>query len=296
MGKHIGYIGLGKMGKNMVERLRDKKWKITAYDVNPKTKVRGVKVTSSIGDLVNDLSSPRVIWVMVPAGKPIEAVLKELRKYLTKGDVVVDGGNSFYESSMKRAKLMEKKGINFLDVGVSGGPGGAKNGACLMIGGEKKDYSKLVPLFKDVAAPEAYGYMGKAGAGHFVKMVHNGIEYGMMQALAEGFEVLKKTPFQPDLKEVARVYNRRSVIESRLVGWLEDGFSQFGKDLAGVSGSVSHTGEGEWTVKTAKKLKVPVPIIKGAFDFRMASAKKPSYTGKVLSALRNQFGGHSSKK
>ncbi len=165
-----------------------------------------------------------------------------------------------------------------------------------MIGGEEKDFKTLEPLFRDLSAPDSYSLVGTAGAGHFVKMVHNGIEYGMMQALGEGFELMKKSPFKLDLKKVVDIYNHGSVIESRLVGWLQSGFEAYGTDLKGISGTVGHTGEGEWTAKTAKKWKVPVPIIKGSFDFRVQSAKHPSYTGQVLSALRNQFGGHAAVK
>ena len=270
MKKQIGYIGLGKMGNNMVERLVSHKWNVVAYDANSKLKVKGTKRASSIKDLVEQLGKNKLIWVMVPAGKPIESVLKELEKHLAKGDIIIDGGNSLYESTVMRGKQIEKKGIHFMDVGVSGGPSGARNGACLMIGGEKKIYTQLIPLFRDIAAPKAYGYMGKSGAGHFVKMVHNGIEYGMMQSIAEGFTILEKTPFKPDLKEVARVYNNKSVIESRLVEWLENGLAEYGDSFKGVSGSVDSTGEGAWTVDAAKHLKVSIPAIKAALDFRTA--------------------------
>jgi len=169
---------------------------------------------------------------------------------------------------------------------------GARSGACLMIGGDKSAYQMLENLFYDLAVPRGFAYMGKSGAGHFVKMVHNGIEYGMMQAVAEGFSVMKKAPFQLDLKEVARVYNNGSVIQSRLIGWLESGFKKYGEELKQVSGSVQHTGEGEWTVKTARKLRVEAPVMTEAFKFRVRSQKKQSYAGKILTALRNQFGGH----
>jgi len=226
----------------------------------------------------------------------VDSVLDEITPLMDRGDTIIDGGNSPFQESMRRAKEVEGKGINFLDAGTSGGPGGARNGACIMVGGRKEIFEKFESLFKDLSAPEAYGHMGKHGAGHFVKMVHNGIEYGMMQAIAEGFAVMKKSEFELDLKEVSRVYNRRSVIESRLVGWLKDAFDQYGEDLDEISGSISHTGEGKWTVDVAKKLKIPVPIIEGSLKFRDDSSSNPSYTGQIVSALRGQFGQHEVKK
>jgi len=290
MAKHLGYIGLGKMGMNMVARLKEKSWRVETYDVNGKGDAQ------SISQLLASLPKPRVVWIMIPAGKPVDALIEELLKRLEKGDMVIDGGNSFYEDSILHAQKLAKKGVSFLDIGVSGGPTLVREGKpALMIGGEKKVFEKLKPLFQDLTRKESFGYMGESGAGHFVKMVHNGIEYGMMQALAEGFALMKKAPFKLDLREIARAYNKGSVIESRLTGWLENGLRKYGQDLAKVSGSVSHTGEGEWTVKTAKKLGVSVPVIKASFDFRVQSAKKPSYTGKILTMLRSQFGGHSIK-
>lgn len=287
MKKQIGYIGLGKMGMSMVDRLKQKGWKVATHDVNGKGSVR------SLEQLVSVLWEPCTIWIMVPAGKPVDEVIDQLLPHLAKGDVVIDGGNSFYEDSIRRAKKLAKKGISFLDVGVSGGPATVRAGkSALMIGGEKKMFEKLKPLFQDLTRKESIGYMGKFGAGHFVKMVHNGIEYGMMQSLAEGFFLLRQAPFALDLEEIARVYNNGSVIQSRLAGWLEGGFAKYGKELKEVSGSVQHTGEGEWTVKTAKKLGVSTPAIKAALDFRVQSAKKLSYEGKILTMLRHMFGGH----
>jgi 6-phosphogluconate dehydrogenase len=193
---------------------------------------------------------------------------------------------------MRRARELEEKGIHFLDVGVSGGPRVARNGACIMVGGRKEIFKRFKSLFRDLSVRGGYGYMGKPGAGHFVKMVHNGIEYGMMQALAEGFAVMKDSPFDLDLNKVAEIYNHRSVIESRLVDWLKKAFEQYGEDLNEISGSVSHSGEGVWTVEAAKEFGIPIPIIEGALNFRIESQNNPTYTGKILSALRNQFGGH----
>ncbi len=294
--KEIGIIGLGKMGGNLARRLMEKGWKVHGYNKDGQATKElgreGLLGAYAIEELAKNLGQPRLLWLMVPAGKPIEETTARLLKILSKGDIVIDGGNSFYESSIKRSKEFHKRGIHFLDVGVSGGPKGARAGSSLMIGGDKKIFIALEGLFQDLAAPGGYGYIGKSGAGHFVKMVHNGIEYGMMQAIAEGFAVMKKSPFKLDLKRVAEIYNHGSVIESRLIGWIKSAYEEFGENLKKISGSVSHTGEGEWTVKTAKKLKVPTPAIEGAFRFRVKSEKSPSYVGKILSALRNQFGGH----
>ncbi len=298
--KEIGIVGLGKMGANIARRLREKGWNVSVWNRTPESvrrlELEGMRGVGSVKELIGGLSAPRIVWLMVPAGKPVDEMLfgKEgITAHLKRGDIVIDGGNSFFEDSMRRGKKLAKAGIRFVDVGVSGGPSGARNGASLMIGGEKAIVEYLKPLFADLALRGGYGYMGKSGAGHFVKMVHNGIEYGMMQALAEGFAVMKKSGLAADLKEVARVYGRGSVIESRLVEWLRNGIELYGSALEGVSGSVAHTGEGEWTVRTAKKLRVPVPVIEDSFVFRVQSSRKPSYTGRILSMLRNQFGGHS---
>ena len=286
---------MGKMGLKMAERLVAKGYEVVAYDLSAEAREKasqfGAQAAESLAAVSAKLIAPRVIWLMVPHSAADETI-KELSAYLQAGDTLIDGGNSFYKNSVGRAEELAKKGINFLDVGTSGGPAGAQNGACLMIGGKKETYLQHEGLFKDLAAKEAYGYMGKSGAGHFVKMVHNGIEYGMMQALAEGFEIMKQSDFNLDLKEAARVYNHQSVIESRLVGWLENAYKEHGRDLTGISGQVAHTGEGKWTVEEAKRLGVSAPVIEAAFNFRLRSQGSPSYAGQVVSALRHQFGGH----
>jgi 6-phosphogluconate dehydrogenase len=303
MKKEIAIVGLGKMGKNMTLRLLERKWKIFAFDIDEKARKeiekRGAKIANSLKELVEKLSWPRLVWLMVPAGKTVEETLfskRGLINFLEKGDIVIDGGNSFFEDSIERAKKLAKKGIEFLDVGVSGGPEGARKGACLMIGGKRDIFEKLKPLFRDLSRNSSFQYVGKSGAGHFVKMVHNGIEYGMMQAIAEGFNLMKNSPFKLDLKRIASLYNKGSVIESRLIGWLVSVYKKHGENLKMISGKVEATGEGEWTVKIAKKLKIPVKIIEEAVRFRKLSQKKPSYTGKILSALREQFGGHKVKE
>jgi len=294
----LGYIGMGKMGFNMVQRLLEKNYTAVVFDKNKdavkKISRLGAKPADSLQSLAKALPSPRLVWLMVPHGA-VNSALKELMPFLQKGDTVIDGGNSNYKESMRRATELQKRGINFLDAGVSGGPPGARNGACIMVGGKKELFKKYEKLFKDLSVKNGYGYMGNSGAGHFVKMVHNGIEYGMMQALAEGFSLMKVSDFNLDLEKIAGLYSHKSVIESRLTGWLKNAFKKYGRDLKKISGSAAHSGEGLWTVKEAQKLGIPVPVIKEALKFRVKSQKKPSYAGQILSALRNQFGGHEVK-
>ena len=297
--KEIGMFGLGKMGANVARQLHEKGWRVVASNRSPgpveMIQKEGIQGVFSHADLVAQLKGPRIIWIMITAGKGNDDLLfgkDGIVQHLKKGDIVIDAANAFYEDSVRRAKLLKKRGIHFMDVGFSGGPSGARNGGSLMIGGDPHLFKRLEPLFRDLSVPGGYSYFGSAGAGHFVKMVHNGIEYGMMQSLAEGFAIMKKSPFKLDLEQVAEVYNRGSVIESKLVGWLGEAYKLYGQDLKTVSGSVAYTGEGEWTVKAGKKFKVPVPVIEDSFKFRVRSKKSPSYIGKVLSALRNRFGGH----
>jgi 6-phosphogluconate dehydrogenase len=291
----LGYIGLGKMGSSMVERLLEKKHEVTVHDRDERAlralTGKGARPAASLSDLAAALAPPRLVWLMVPH-QAVEPLLRELLPLLGKGDTVIDGGNSPYKDSIRRSKDLDGHGIHFLDAGVSGGPRGARNGACIMVGGRDDLFRKYEPLFRDLSAEQGYAYLGPSGAGHFVKMVHNGIEYGMMQALAEGFTVLKRSPFGLDLARVADLYGRRSVIESRLVSWLKDAYERFGPELRDISGTVAQSGEGTWTVETAKELAVAVPIIEGSLEFRLRSAKDPTYTGRVVSALRHEFGGH----
>ncbi len=291
----IGYIGLGKMGLNMVERLIEKKHRVVAFDRNEAAVKAaaglGAQTAASLKDLVLALEPPRLVWIMVPY-HAVDAVLLEIGPFLAEGDLVIDGGNSPYKHSIRRAGELTLRGIDFLDAGVSGGPGGARSGACIMVGGRKEVFLKTEGLFRDLAADNAWLYTGPSGSGHFVKMVHNGIEYGMMQALAEGFSVLKSSSFPLELSRIADLYDHRSVIESRLVEWLRQAYEHFGDDLPGVTGSTAQSGEGMWTVEAAREFGVEVPVIRDSLAFRLESQKKPSYTGRVLSALRHEFGGH----
>ena len=296
----IGYVGLGNMGINMAKRLMAAGHKVVAFNRGEEGRDRGRKagldVRGSLAEMIAGLSPKRkIVWLMV-SHTGVDEMLKNILPLLKTSDILIDGGNSFYEDTLRRAKLVESKGVRYVDAGVSGGPGGAASGACIMVGGDKKIFNIIKPIVKDAAAPRAFQYLGSVGAGHFAKMVHNGIEYGMMQAIAEGFDILRKSSFGFNMKELAELYNNRSVIESRLVGWLRDGLKKYGGDLDLISGVVAHTGEGEWTVKTARKLGAPAKIISESFNFRKKSAKKgDSYQGRVLMAMRNQFGGHSIK-
>jgi 6-phosphogluconate dehydrogenase len=292
---NILYIGLGKMGFNMVRRMQEKGHSVTAYDPNTESMARaataGISTASSLADLIKSTRTRRTVWLMVPH-TAVDRVLDELIPLLSPKDTIIDGGNSPYTETVRRAKKLGRKGIAMLDVGVSGGPNGARRGACLMVGGDVPTYDTYEPLFTDLAVKNGYAYMGTHGAGHFVKMVHNGIEYGMMQAIAEGFDILRESQYNPLLTDVAQLYNHGSVIESRLMGWLQSGLDAYGEDLAGITGRASASGEGLWTVETAHELDVPVKVIEDSLKAREKSQKKPSFQGQVISVMRNQFGGH----
>lgn len=300
----IGYVGLGRMGKNMVLRLLENgqqvvAWNRTKEDVN-EVVAKGAVGADTIEDLVSELESPRTVWLMLPAGEVTDEYIDKLIPLLSPGDLIVDGANSFYKDTLRRAEKIKPTGIHFMDIGVSGGPGGARSGACMMIGGDRKDFERVLEIVKAGSAPDAYGYFGPVGAGHFAKMVHNGIEYGMMEAIGEGAAILKFAPFKLDLGEIFRVYNNRSVIESRLVGWTQEALSQ-DSDLSEISSEIKSTGEGEWTVKTAKELGIKTPVIEDSFLVRQSSANDPEkspegFRNKVVSAQRGKFGQHAVKK
>ena len=294
----IGIIGLGKMGFNLARQLHMKNWDTVVYDrkevVVAGLEAEGHRGARTLEELAQKLSKPRLVWIMVPY-QIVDEVISGLVPFLEKGDTVIDGGNSPFKESVRRNKELAEKGINFLDVGVSGGPGGALNGACIMVGGDIELYKKYEKLFGDLSVKNGFGYMGEAGAGHFVKMVHNGIEYGMMQSMAEGFNLLKNGPYHLDLKLVAKIYNHGSVVSSSLMKWLHGAFVEFGDELdndENCSPSPEQSGEGQWTVDIAKELNQPVQVIEDSLEFRKKSKDNPSYIGRVISALRNQFGGH----
>jgi glucose-6-phosphate 1-dehydrogenase len=297
--REIGVVGLGKMGANLARNLMDHGWRVVGYNrtsrVSMEMEPDGLVAAYALKDVIAKLSPPRTVWLMVPAGKPVDEVLfgpEGLAMYLRPGDTVIDGGNSHHTSDAPRAEKLAKLGVGFIDVGTSGGPGGARHGACLMIGGERRFCDRLEPLWRDVSVEGGYRLFPHVGAGHFVKMVHNGIEYGMMQAIAEGFAILKDAEYTLDLTDVAEVYDHGSVVESRLMGWLQRAFELHGEGLETVSGTVAHTGEGAWTVEAAERERVEAKVIAEALAFRVRSETQPSYMGQVLSALREQFGQH----
>ena len=297
-----GVMGLGKMGAGIALNLIDAGWDIVGWNrtasVAHELATDGLTPADSISEFVSLLRAPRTVWLMVPAGKPVDDVLfgdgatTGLADLLEPGDIVIDGGNSHYGDAEPRARRLAERGIGFLDCGTSGGPGGARTGACLMIGGDRTTFERAEALFADIAIAGGYRFFEGAGSGHYVKMVHNGIEYGMMQAIAEGFALMHDSPRDLDLAAVADVYQHASVIESRLVGWLGSAYEHFGTDLEQVSGSPGHTGEGAWTVEDAARAGIPVPVIEAALRFRLDAEESPSYTGRVVQALRNEFGGH----
>lgn len=302
MKKEIGIIGLGKMGSGLALNLIEKGWRVVGYNRSiekaKELESSGLIVAESIEDLVSKLGEDKVIWTMLTSGEPTQNALfgdNGIINYLNPGDIVIEGGNSHFKEDKDNARRLKGKQIKYLDVGVSGGPSGARNGACCMIGGEEETFKGVEVLFKDISLENGYKFFNGHGAGHFIKMVHNGIEYGMMQSIAEGFNLIKNSEYKFDLVDVAEIYNNGSVIESRLINWLLEGYKKYGEDLEEMSGSVAHSGEGLWTVETAKELSIDVPVIEKSLDFRIESHKQPSYTGKILTMLRNMFGHHSTK-
>ncbi len=291
----IGFIGLGRMGFNIVLNLHSKKIPIVAYNRSPEPlkKIRkyGVETAFSIEELITKLPKQKIIWLMVTAGKPVDAVIKELLPYLKKNDIIIDGGNSFYKDSIRRYKFLKNKKINFVDIGTSGGLRGARYGVCLTIGGDKKIFKKIESLCKAVSAKNGYAYVGNAGAGHFVKMVHNGIEYALLQAYGDGFELLHRGHYKLDLKKIAETWQNGSVIRSWLLELAADAFKKYSK-LSKIKGIIGGGKTGQWAVQTAKEFKVPFESIKLALKLRYKSRKKPTFAGKVIAALRNEFGGH----
>ncbi|PYZ92189.1 6-phosphogluconate dehydrogenase (decarboxylating) [Salipaludibacillus keqinensis] len=291
----IGMIGLGKMGYNLALNLLDHKHQVVANDVNREQvdalQNDGATPAYSIEEVVNQLEKPRTIWLMVPAGEITEKLVETLYHLLDEDDVVIDGGNSNYKDSLRRAELFKEKNIHFVDVGTSGGVDGAREGACMMVGGSKEVIQRVDPIFKDTTIENGYLHAGEAGSGHFLKMIHNGIEYGMMQSIAEGFEILEKSPFDYDYERVAKVWNHGSVIRSWLMELTQNAFSK-DPELDGIKGVMNSSGEGKWTVETALDFQAPAPVIALSLMMRYRSLEDDTFTGKVVAALRNEFGGH----
>jgi len=295
----IGFVGLGKMGMNMVQRLLNDGHKIVAYARTEITVQKAVDIgatgAASLQELVEKLPSPRIIWVMVPAGKATEDTIANLSELLNKGDILIDGGNSLYKDSIRRSDELKTKNISFMDAGTSGGIWGLQIGYCMMIGGEKEVFKTVEPLFKTLAPENGYSHVGPNGAGHYVKMVHNGIEYAMLQAYAEGFEILNaKKDFNLDLHSISNLWNQGSVIRSWLLELAERAFDKDAK-LDGIKGYVEDSGEGRWTVAEAIEQDVPAPVITISLLERFRSRQDESFSAKVIAALRNEFGGHAVK-
>ncbi|PWW04906.1 6-phosphogluconate dehydrogenase [Paenibacillus cellulosilyticus] len=291
----LGMIGLGKMGYNLVQNMLQHNHQVVVNDVNPEPGMKlveeGAEFAASIEEVVAKLSSPRIVWIMVPAGQIVDQVIDKLIPMLEQGDIVIDGGNSHYKQSLARAEKLDGHGIHFFDIGTSGGTNGAANGGCFMIGGDKETFAIIEPIFQNIAVDRGYLYAGKNGSGHYLKMVHNGIEYGMMQSIAEGFELLSKSEFDFNYEEVARVWSNGSVIRSWLMELTENAFSK-DPNLDGIRGVMKSSGEGKWTVETALDLEVSTPIIALSLLMRYRSLETDTFHGKVVAALRNEFGGH----
>jgi len=287
----LGMIGLGRMGNGMTERLREHGHDVKTYDPNVES-----RTASSLEELKGQLAAPRAFWMMIPAGKITEDTFHDLLGLADEGDTVVDGGNSNFHDSQRRYAEAQAKGIHFVDAGVSGGIWGLKVGFCLMVGGEAEPVKRLEPVFAALAPEDGYAHVGPAGAGHFVKMVHNGIEYGLMQAYAEGFEVMDHSEFDLDLEQISGIWRYGSVVRSWLLELLNSAFEQHGSKLADIAPYVDDSGEGRWTIHEAIAENVPVPVISAALFARFASRDEVNFAARVNAALRNEFGGHAVKK
>jgi 6-phosphogluconate dehydrogenase len=295
----LGMVGLGRMGLNMAVRLLRRGHQVVGTargtEAFPTLEREGGKPSRDLAGLVHALATPRTVWVMVPAGVPTQAVLDELCASLVPGDLVVDGGNTRYTDSVARAQAFAARKIGFVDAGTSGGVWGLENGYCLMVGGEPADVARLTPVLRDLAPPEGFLHTGPAGSGHYCKMVHNGIEYGMLQAYGEGFEILARSGYTFDLAKVAHLWNQGSVVRSWLLELAERAFVEDAR-LEGIRGYVEDSGEGRWTVQEAIDLNVPAPVLTLSLQARFASRQEQSFSAKVIAALRNEFGGHAVKK
>ncbi len=297
----LGMVGLGKMGGNMAQRLTRGAHELVVFDRDPEVTravadASGAKPAASLHELVAALEPPRAVWVMVPAGPPTEQVLSDLADLCGPGDVLIDGGNGDYHDTQRRAQELAGRGIRLVDGGTSGGIWGLENGYCLMVGGAPEAAAVCEPVFRTLAPEGGYAHVGPSGSGHFAKMVHNGIEYGLLQAYAEGFEIMHKSGFDYDLERVASLWNHGSVVRSWLLELLERAYAAEGQELERIRGWVADSGEGRWTVETALDLDVPAPVITLSLLSRFRSRQEQSYAAQVIAALRNQFGGHAVKE
>jgi len=301
----LGFIGLGRMGANMVRRLARDGHVIVAYnrtvekahELADEQRAAGHELATAdtVAELVGKLAKPRAVWIMVPAGDATEAQIKDLLAHLEPGDTIIDGGNTNFHDDVRRHAMLAEHGIHYVDAGVSGGVWGLANGFCLMVGGEPEVVGPLEPIFRSLAPTDGYLHAGPAGAGHYVKMVHNGIEYGLMQAYAEGFEIMHASDYPLDLAAISDLWNHGSVVRSWLLELATLAFKANGEDLGNLKGWVADSGEGRWTVQEAIDRDVPAPVITLALQTRLRSRQDDSYGAKVLAALRNEFGGHEVK-
>ena len=296
----IKIIGLGKMGLSLVKNLRQQNYEVVCYDINEEARmmaseVGAVAVSELVDFFVNEKAEASVYWMMLPSGKITEDMIQICRESLLPGDILIDGGNSRFADSVHHYHILKEKGIHFLDVGTSGGMSGALNGACMMVGGEAEIFASIENLFKDLCVENGYLYCGEAGSGHYLKMVHNGIEYGMMQAIGEGFNLLHHSRFDYDLEQVARVFNNGSVVRSWLMELTENALRE-NPTMAGISGQVPSSGEGKWTVEEMLEMQQSAPVITQSLLTRYASMDTEKYGEKIIASLRNQFGGHAIPK
>jgi 6-phosphogluconate dehydrogenase len=292
---HLGFVGLGKMGLNMVTRLARGNHHVVAYDRNPdavsRARSAGAVGVASLESLVSTLETPRAVWVMVPAGAPTESTIAALAELLAPDDVIIDGGNTNYQDDVRRAATLAEKGIQYVDVGTSGGIWGLQEGYCLMVGGDPDVCARLRPIFRILAPADGYRRVGGHGAGHYVKMIHNGIEYGLMQAYAEGFQLMQASDYQIDLAKVASLWMHGSVVRSWLLELAARALAE-DNQLSEISGYVEDSGEGRWTLDEAVRRNVPVPVLTAALFTRFRSRENNPFAERLLAALRQQFGGH----
>lgn len=292
----IGLIGLGKMGYALALNMKDSGVEVVAMNRSPekvdeivKEGVKGVYSLEALVDAISD--ERRVIWLMVPSGKPVDDMIESLIPLLKQNDIIIDGGNSNYKDTIRRHRELKSKGIDYVDVGTSGGINGARNGACLMAGGEEEPVNYIEPILEKISIEDGYGYFGAPGSGHYVKMIHNGIEYGMMQAIGEGFDILKASEFDIDFEKVSKVWSNGSIIEGLLMRLMHEAFRADG-DLSSIIGKVDSSGEADWTLEEAIRLKVSAPVITQSLFARYKSKDETHFSEKSVAALRNQFGGH----
>lgn len=296
----LGMVGLGRMGANMTQRLLEHGHEITVYDLNPDavkaSAEKGAVGATGLDDLAHKLAAPRAVWIMVPSGNATESTIALVMEQLQPGDIIIDGGNSNYKDSIRHGEMLAQKGIHFLDCGTSGGIWGLANGYCLMVGGDKAAFDIVEPIFKALAPDNGYAHVGPMGSGHFTKMIHNGIEYGMLQAYAEGFEIMHASKFGLNMEQLAKLWGQGSVVRSWMLELAADAFGKEGNDLDAIKGYVADSGEGRWTVQEAIDLNVPAPVITLSLLQRFVSRQDQSFSAKVIATIRNEFGGHAVMK